>query len=162
MIERLTGKYMGTVIDNDDPLGLARVRVEVPEVFGEEPTGWCVPCSPYAGPGVGLVAVPPVGGLVFVEWTAGDTARVPIWSGGLWAEGQGVAGAGPQTLVLLTPGGSRIEVRDRPGGEAIELRAASGAELTLDGEGVGIAFGSQTVAVTRSSISFNGGALEVR
>src|SRR5436305_6336259 len=37
-------------------------------------------CSPYAGSGVGLAAVPPVGSLVFVEWSAGDTTRVPIRS----------------------------------------------------------------------------------
>ncbi len=161
-MERLTGKYVGTVVDNADPRGLARLRVTVPEVFGDEPTGWCLPCSPFSGNGVGLVTVPPVGALVFVEWTAGDTSRVPIWSGGLWAEGQGVAGAGPKTLVLLTPGGNRIELRDQSGAEAIELRAASGAQVVLDSEGVGIAFGSQTVSVTRSSISLNGGALEVR
>lgn len=161
MIERFNGKYVATVVDNDDPKRLARVRVEVPEVFGDERTGWCVPCSPYTGLGVGLAAVPPVGGLVFVEWTAGDTTRVPIWSGGLWPDGDGVEGAGPNTLVLLTPGGNRIEIRDEAGSEAIEIKAASDAQITLDSEGVGIAFGSQTVSVTRSSISLNGGALEV-
>jgi len=161
-MERFNGKYVATVVDNDDPKRLGRVRVEVPEVFGDEPTGWCVPCTPYPGVGTGLAAVPPVGGLVFVEWTAGDTTRVPIWSGGLWPDGDGVAGAGPDTLVLLTPGGNRVELRDRQGGEAVELRSASGAQIVLDQDGVGIAFGSQTVSVTRSSISVNGGALEVR
>ena len=162
MIERFNGKYLGTVVDNDDPKRLARVRVEVQEVFGAQPTGWCVPCSPYSGLGVGLAAVPPLGALVFVEWPAGDTTRIPIWSGGLWPDGEGVDGAGPDALVLLTPGGNRVELRDHAGGEAVEIRSASGAHLTLDSEGVGIAFGSQTVSVTRSSISLNGGALEVR
>ena len=90
MTDRFHGKYLGTVVDNDDPKALGRVRVKVPEVFGDETSGWCLPCSPYAGSGVGLAVVPPVGSLVFVEWPAGDTSRVPIWSGGAWPDGNGV------------------------------------------------------------------------
>jgi hypothetical protein len=161
VVERFSGKYLATVVDNEDPKGLARIRVVVPEVFDTETTGWCVPCSPYSGAGVGLAAVPPVGSVVFVEWTAGDTARVPIWSGGLWPDGSGVKGAGPDGLVLVTPGGHRIALRDRAGSEAVEIRSASGATITLDSDGATIAFGRQRVALKRGSISINDGALEI-
>jgi len=160
-MERFHGKYLGVVVDNDDPKGLSRVRVQVPEVLGDEETGWCLPCSPYAGCGVGLAAVPPVGSLVFVEWSAGDTTRVPIWSGGVWADGDGPEDAGPETLVLITPGGHSIRLIDEQGSEAIAVEAASGAKLTLDADGVSIEFGQQSIAITKSSISLNGGALEV-
>jgi len=162
MTERFHGKYPGIVVDNDDPKGLARVRVKVPEVFGEETTGWCLPCSPYVGPGTGLAAVPPIGSLVFVEWPAGDTSRVGIWSGGAWADGDGVDAAGPDAIVLTTPAGHRVVVRDTGGSEAIELEAASGAKVVLDGDGVLVEFGSQRLAVSRTSISLNDGALEIR
>ena len=161
-MDRFPGRYVGTVVDNDDPKGLCRVKVKVPEVFRDETAGWALPSSPYAGPGAGFAAVPPVGGLVFVEWPAGDTTRVPVWSGAAWADGDGVEGAGPDAVVLLTPAGNRVELRDAGGDEAIELTAQSGAKVTLDSEGVTVEFGSQKVAVSRSSISLNDGALEVR
>jgi uncharacterized protein involved in type VI secretion and phage assembly len=160
-MERFQGKYLGVVVDNDDPKGLMRLRVQVPEVLGEETTGWCLPCSPYAGAGVGLAAVPPVGSLVFVEWSAGDTTRVPVWSGGTWADGEGPEDAGPDSLVLVTPGGHAVRLRDESGAEAIEIEAASGAKLVMDGDGVTVSFGSQKLALTRSSVVINDGALEV-
>lgn len=160
-MDRFPGKYVGIVVDNDDPSRLSRLRVRVPEVFGEETTGWCMPCSPYAGSGVGLAAVPPTGSLVYVEWPAGDTSRTPIWSGGLWSGGDGVEDAGPDALVLVTPGGNRIILRDEQGGEAVEVEAPSGAKLVLDSEGARLEFGSQKIALTRASITLNDGALEV-
>jgi uncharacterized protein involved in type VI secretion and phage assembly len=160
--DRFTGKYLAVVTDNDDPKALSRLRVQVPEVFGEETTGWCLPSSPYAGPGVGLAAVPPIGSLVFVEWPNGDPTRVPIWAGAAWADGDGVQGAGPDSVLLVTPGGHRISLSDASGSEAIEITAASGAKVALDGDGVTVEFGSQRLALTRASISLNGGALEVK
>jgi hypothetical protein len=160
--DRFNGKYLGVVVDNDDPKRLSRVRVKVPEIFGDESTGWAMPCSPYAGAGVGLAAVPPVGSLIFVEWPAGDTSRVPIWSGGAWPDGDGVTDAGPDSLVLTTPAGHRIVLRDASGSEAIEVEAASGAKLVLDSSGVAVEFGGQKLEITRSSISMNSGALEVK
>jgi uncharacterized protein involved in type VI secretion and phage assembly len=162
VIDRFVGKYLGVVADNDDPRGLSRLRVRVPEVFGEETTGWCLPSSPYAGPGVGLAAVPPIGSLVFVEWPSGDTTRVPVWSGGSWTDGDGVPGAGPDAVLLVTPAGHRIALSDASGSEAVEIEAASGAKVLLDGDGVTVEFGTQKLAITRASISVNDGALEVR
>lgn len=160
-MDRFPGRYPGTVVDNDDPLALSRVRARVPEILGEETTGWCLPSTPYAGSGVGFAAVPPVGALVYVEWPAGDVTRLPVWSGAAWANGDGVPGAGPETVVLLTPAGNKVELKDESGSEAIELTAASGALVALDKNGVRVQFGSMKVAITRSSVSVNDGALEV-
>ena len=161
-MDRFPGRYLGTVVDNDDPKGLCRLRVTVPEVLGPETTGWCLPSLPYAGPGVGLAVVPPSGAVVFVEWPAGDPSRVPVWSGAAWADGGGVEGAAPDRILLLTGAGNRVEVRDADGDEAIVLTAASGAELTLDSAGVSVVFGGQSMTITDSAISFNDGALEIR
>ena len=161
-MDRFHGRYLGTVVDNDDPKGLCRLKVVVPEVLGEETSGWCLPSMPFAGQGVGLAVVPPSGAVVFVEWPAGDPSRVPVWSGATWADGGGVDGAAPDKILLVTGAGNRIEVRDTGGDEAIVFTAASGAEITLDSAGVSVVFGGQSMTITDSSISFNDGALEIR
>jgi uncharacterized protein involved in type VI secretion and phage assembly len=161
-VDRFLGRYVGIVVDNADPKGLCRIKVRVPEVLGEETTGWCLPSSPYAGSGIGWAAVPPVDSVVFVEWPAGDVGRPPIWCGAAWADGAGVEGAGPDRVLLVTPAGNRVELRDAGGEEAVEVSTASGARLTLDAAGVTVGFGSQEIVITGSSISFNGGAMEIR
>jgi uncharacterized protein involved in type VI secretion and phage assembly len=160
-MDRFPGRYVGTVVDNDDPKGLCRLKATVPEVLGEEASGWCLPSLPFAGDGVGLALVPPAGAVVFVEWPAGDLTRVPVWSGAAWADGTGVEGAGPDRILLVTTAGNRLEIRDTADDEAIVLTAASGAEITLDPSGVSVVFGGQSMTITDSSISFNDGALEI-
>jgi hypothetical protein len=77
------GKYRGLVTDVQDPSAIGRLKAQVPEVFGDVPTPWATPCSPYTGPGVGFHAIPPVGAGVWIEFEAGDPSR-PIWTGGWW------------------------------------------------------------------------------
>jgi len=81
------GKYRGVVLANTDPLSLGRIQATVPEVLGEVSTGWATPCAPYAGPGAGLLTVPPVGAGVWIEFEGGDVSR-PIWSGCYWGAGE--------------------------------------------------------------------------
>jgi len=83
---RFYGKYRGVVQDVNDPEGLARIRANVPEVLDTEVSPWAWPCSTYAGPDVGLHAVPPVGAGVWIEFEAGDPSR-PIWTGTWWGSG---------------------------------------------------------------------------
>jgi hypothetical protein len=85
--DRFYGKYRGLVFDNLDPLQTGRLRAMVPEVLGEIPSGWALPCQPFTGTGAGLYAVPQTGAGVWIEFEAGDTSR-PIWSGGWWATGE--------------------------------------------------------------------------
>ena len=46
---RYLGKFRGRVVDNDDPLRIGRVTVEVPDVLGDEPSTWALPCLPFTG-----------------------------------------------------------------------------------------------------------------
>ena len=162
MIERVVGRHVAVVVDNVDPKNLCRVRVTAPEVLADQESGWCRPALPYAGPSVGFAAVPPVGSLVLIEWPGGDLSREPIWSGGAWADGDGVEGAGPDAVIIVTPGGNKIELRDESGSEKVELVASSGATVTMDSNGLTLTFGSQKVALTNQSVSVNDGALEIR
>ncbi|HEX2254003.1 MAG TPA: phage baseplate assembly protein V [Thermoanaerobaculia bacterium] len=158
--ERFFGKYRGTVTDDQDPRDQGRVRATVPEVLGDEPTGWALPCAPYGGDGVGLFTVPPPGTLVWVEFEGGDPSR-PIWSGCWWSEGQVPAGAKREQKVWKTAAGHTITLDDAAGGERIEIVEAGGARVVLDAAGVEISKGGQKIALTSGSVSVNGGALEV-
>jgi Type VI secretion system/phage-baseplate injector OB domain len=60
------GKYRGHVADNEDPLQLGRIRVLVPAVDGMT-ANWALPCTPYAAPQAGLLFLPPVGALVWID-----------------------------------------------------------------------------------------------
>jgi hypothetical protein len=86
-LDRFYGKYRGLVAQNVDPLSLGRLQALVPEVLGEVPSGWALPCAPYAGTACGLFAIPPIGAGVWIEFEAGDVSR-PVWTGAWWASGE--------------------------------------------------------------------------
>jgi hypothetical protein len=86
-MERHYGKHRGLVTDNADPLNRGRVRAKVPEVLQDIESGWALPSAPYAGDGVGVWTIPPVGAGVWIEFEAGDPDR-PIWAGCWWADGE--------------------------------------------------------------------------
>src|SRR5215211_835023 len=103
-MRQVFGKYRGKVVNNVDPLQLGRVQVSSPDALGEGRLGWAMPCVPYAGPGVGFFAVPPVGANVWVECEGGNPDR-PIWSGCFWGSGEvPVLPAVAQAKVLKTDG----------------------------------------------------------
>jgi uncharacterized protein involved in type VI secretion and phage assembly len=81
------GKYRGFVVENNDPQNLARIKAQVPEVFGDEITSWALPCMPFTGYGCGFYMIPEPGAGVWIEFEAGDPSR-PIWSGGFWTTDQ--------------------------------------------------------------------------
>lgn len=159
MTDRYLGKFEGVVVDNDDPLGLCRIDVSVPSVLRDS-TGWCQPALPYAGDGVGLAVVPPVGATVWVEWPGGDLAKAPIWTGAAWTSGSGVPGAGPNTILLITPGGHQISVSDDD--QTITLAASGGASITLGPDGIVLDNGQGAkVELASSTVSLNGQGLQV-
>src|SRR5262245_11005888 len=80
---RFYGKYRGVVTENDDPDKQGRVRVKVAELFGDDVTGWAMPCVPFAPPNKGALYLPEVDSFVWVEFEGGDPSR-PIWAGCFW------------------------------------------------------------------------------
>lgn len=118
------GKYRAQVTGNQDPLRLGRVQVVVPGLLEGIRDSWAMPCTPYAGAGVGFYAIPPVGANVWVEFEGGDPSY-PIWSGCFWAENElPPEAASPDVKLFKTQGftlafseqgeqpGLKIEVSD--------------------------------------------------
>lgn len=155
------GLFPGVVTDNDDPEAKCRIRVSVPEVLVDGDSGWCQPALPYTGDGAGLAVVPPVGTQVWVQWPGGDLSAAPVWSGGSYAAGQAVSGAGPKTLIILTPGGHRIELSDDS--QALTITSSQGPVVTLDSSGVSIDNGQGAKVVMQGpKVDVNDGALVVQ
>ena len=158
---RYFGKYRGTVVNTLDPERLARLQATVPDVFGTEPTTWAMPCVPLGGPGTCVVALPPVGAGVWIEFEQGDP-DYPIWSG-CWfgsAELPAIALAGQPgggQITLITRGQHALVISDIPGpAGGVALRTPTGAHISVtdagividNGQGAAIALTGHTVHVT--------------
>jgi hypothetical protein len=163
-VEKVFGKYRGTVVHNIDPSLLGRVQVSVPEVFGLGKLNWATPCVPYGGDQVGMFFVPPVGAAVWVEFEAGDP-DYPILAGYLWGTGQPPAPGPPEIKVLKTEAIS-ITLSDLSGGGGLTIEVGPPAvpttmKLSITSAGIELVNGANKIALTGSSVSINDGALEV-
>jgi uncharacterized protein involved in type VI secretion and phage assembly len=155
--DRFFGKYRGTVTEVEQGVR-GRIKATVPAVLGEQPTGWCDPCVPYAGPGVGFAFLPEVGSGVWIEFEGGDVSY-PIWVGCYWRDGELPPAALPTAKVIQTAAGHQILFDDEAG--SIKLSDPNGNTLTLDSSGVTINRSAGTLQVTDTKVSLNDGALEV-
>ena len=151
------GKFRGVVVDNNDPNQLGRLTARVPDVFGDETSGWALPATPYAGDGVGLYLIPPVGASVWIEFEHGDP-EYPIWSGCFWASGE--LPASPDVKVLKTTAGT-ITINDTSGSAGITIETADGKKIVMDSGGIEITVGQAVVKLSGPTVSVNSGALEV-
>ena len=58
---RFLGKFRGRVWTTTIRCSIGRITVEVPDVLGDEPSTWALPCLPFTGPEAGQFVVPPPG-----------------------------------------------------------------------------------------------------
>jgi Type VI secretion system/phage-baseplate injector OB domain len=172
MSPRFFGKYRGVVIDNIDPDQVGRIQAQVPDVLGELPSTWALPCAPAAGIQAGCFIVPPVGSQVWIEFERGDP-DYPIWAGGFWglvANVPALATSPPpifpgQNIVLQTTGQNVVALSDAPVSLAsggIVLQAAGGAMIVVNGAGIAISNGKgASITLVGPAVSVNSGALTV-
>lgn len=157
------GKYRGTVVANDDPGNRGRVRVTVPAVLDTDEFGWAEACVPYAGAGVGLFAVPPVGANVWVEFEGGDP-DYPIVTGCFWGAGDAPGTGRPSTKVLKTDGITLTLEDGSSGGLTIEVGSpavSTPMRIACTANGIELSIGPSKLLLSSSSVSINDGALEV-
>jgi hypothetical protein len=170
--KRYYGKYRGLVIENVDPLQIGRVIVQVPDVLGDTPSSWAMPCVPAAGIQAGCFIVPPIGSQVWVEFEQGN-ADYPIWTGGFWGSVADVpifAAAPPpippgQNIVLQTTGRNLLLVSDAeptPVSGGVMLKSASGAMIVVNDTGIYIDNGrGATITLAGATVDVNRGGLTV-
>jgi|SRR5215471_6902687 len=153
---RFFGKYRGSVTDVDEDT--LRIKAKVPAVLGDQATGWCIPCVPYAGDSVGMAFLPEVGSGVWIEFEGGDVSY-PIWVGCYWRDGEIPSDAKPDVKTIVTKQGSKMLLDDSS--QKITITDGSSNKVTLDSDGIKLERGSSKVEVSDSSVSVNDGALEV-
>lgn len=113
------GKYRGTVFNNIDPYNLGRIQAIVPDVSGQIPTTFAMPCMPIGGKQSGVYVVPQIGSGVWIEFEQGDS-DYPIWTGCFWgvvAEVPALALAGnpaSPSIVMQTSTVNSIVISDMP------------------------------------------------
>ena len=155
------GKYRGKVENNIDPQQLGRLQVSVPAVLGDGRLSWAMPCTPYAGSGVGFFAIPPVGANVWVEFEAGDT-DYPIWSGCFWGIGEVPAVPAVAEMKVLKTSTATITINDLPGAGGITIETLTGMRIAISVTGIEINNGQGgSITLTGPQVSINNGALEV-
>lgn len=73
---RFFGTYRGVVVDNRDPLGKSRLKLQVPQVLFAATTDWAWSQDTYGVSG----SIPPIGQGVWVMFEGGDPS-FPVWTG---------------------------------------------------------------------------------
>jgi Type VI secretion system/phage-baseplate injector OB domain len=167
---RFFGKYRGKVEQNVDPLQQGRVQVSCPAVLGNGKMSWAMPCSPYAGPGVGLFLVPPKDAHVWVEFEGGNPKH-PIYSGCFWE----IAEAPMLPALPALPGVKMLKTEsialtlsDLPapaGGFKLEVNPpATPIPVTIETGPTGLKISAgpkSSIELTAAWVDVNGGALKV-
>lgn len=166
------GKFRGTVLINIDPMQMGRIMAQIPDVLGETPSSWAMPCVPAAGIQAGCFIVPPIGSSVWIEFEQGNP-DYPIWSGGFWgtaADVPALAIAPPaippgQNIVLQTTGQNSLILSDGPPTPAtggIVLKGTSGAMIVINETGIYISNGQgATITLIGPAVAINVSALTV-
>lgn len=159
------GKYRGKVENNVDVMMLGRIQVSVPAVLGDGRMSWAMPCTPFAGNGVGLFMVPPRGANVWVEFEGGDP-DYPIWSGCFWGVGEVPATPAIAEMKVFKTTGVTLTVSELPGAGGLTLEVsppvvATPLKIALDASGIELSNGAAKIKLSPASVNINEGALEV-
>jgi uncharacterized protein involved in type VI secretion and phage assembly len=183
---RWYGAYPALVSDVNDPDGQGRVKVKLP--WAPDPSGaafevWARLATTMAGNKRGTWLIPDVGDEVLLVFEGGDPRR-PYVVGALWngtdvppetmdgggknekktiRSRNGVVVTledkdGQESLLLQTPGGQKVTLRDGPGSIAIE--DSNGNSVKLETAGITIT-ASAKVTVNASSVTVSAGMVSV-
>jgi Type VI secretion system/phage-baseplate injector OB domain len=164
--QKYFGKYRAVCVNNLDPLSMARIQVSVPDVTGSTPTTWAMPCVPVGGMSMGIVAVPPRGAGVWVEFEQGDP-DYPIWVGCYWGGASELPSMAPKfplpptPITLQTRLGGSISVSNSPE-KGITIKGGHGASVIINDTGIFIKNGKgATLTMVGPKVTVNSGALTV-
>jgi len=124
----------GRVIDNADPEGLGRVKVQFPwQLHISQSTPWIKTSTPYAGSGRGFYFVPEKGEEVLVGFEGGNPEKPYVIGGGFNASAKsGFADRENNIKAIRTRSGNTIELNDTDGGEMITINDKNGNSFHIN------------------------------
>jgi len=183
-MRQFSGVYPAVVIDNVDPANSGRVQVRLPQLSGageESHEAWARVATLMAGNNRGTWFMPDVNDEVLVAFEGGDV-RLPYVIGALWSgthlppetmdtdntkkllrSRSGVKitlddQSGQQSLIVETPGGQKIMLKDGPG--SVEITDTSGNSVRLEPSGVTVN-SSAKVTINAGAVEINSGIFSV-
>lgn len=140
------------VMDNNDPKGLSRIRVQFPwQKESGEKTPWIRMLTPYAGSGKGMHVLPEIGEEVIVDFES-NNAEKPVVLGALFngQEKSGLGGQGNYVKGLQSVKGNKLQLNDKDGSTLLTDQPGS-VNMKFDGSG-----NSSIGAATTQSITVGG------
>jgi len=147
-------KYRGFVYDREDPKNLNRIKVYVPEIYGDQALEkWAWPASNYSGRGYGAQAIPRTNDLVWVEFEKGNPNK-PLWSYGYFGDNEKpdelkgynnywfrtpnglTVSMDDDNLItkITTPNGYSLEINEET--ESIKIISSENYQLLIDEAGI--------------------------
>lgn len=145
----VAGVAQATVTNNQDPEGLARVKLRLPWRGDSYETGWARIAAPMAGADRGACFIPEVGDEVLVAFDR-DDIRFPYVIGALWSRTdkppETNANGNNDIRVIRSRKGHLLKFDDSdPGSILIEL--SDGKKVLIDGTGIAVDDGKNTVTL---------------
>ena len=148
-------EQMGRVVENADPLGLGRVRVQmVWQEAGSEKTPWIRLLQPHSGSGKGFYFVPEIGEEVLVGFQGGN-AEKPYVIGAQYngKEKSGYADKENSIKAVHTRSGHKLVFTED---ESILITDKSGNEILLDTKGSNITITApETMTLNAKNLNIN-------
>ena len=148
-------EQMGRVVENADPLGLGRVRVQmIWQEAGSEKTPWIRLLQPHSGSGKGFYFVPEIGEEVLVGFQGGN-AEKPYVIGTQYngKEKSGYADKENSIKAVHTRSGHKLVFTED---ESILITDKSGNEILLDTKGSNITITApETMTLNAKNLNIN-------
>ena len=148
-------EQMGRVVENADPLGLGRVRVQmVWQEAGSEKTPWIRLLQPHSGSGKGFYFIPEIGEEVLVGFQGGN-AEKPYVIGTQYngKEKSGYADKENSIKAVHTRSGHKLVFTED---ESILITDKSGNEILLDTKGSNITITApETMTLNAKNLNIN-------
>lgn len=150
--------YDGIVVDNQDPEGLARVRVLIPGLI-EPMSGWAEPVGAGGSAQRGMFDVPEKGATVSVQFLMGDPDR-PKYAHGYWGKpggqsevptyAQGLAKGDVAKVKVYETAGYSVIIDDRAATKKLSLRDKTNAvQLDIYDDRAEVKWGGDTGTLIR-------------